>query len=153
MRGFAAIGLHQPKNRFNVGGVLRAAGCYNAALVAVTGDRYRRAHTDTQAAFKHLPVINCADLRSVLPVGAVPVAIDLVPGAKPLPSFVHPESAFYIFGPEDGTLGPEILGWCKQRVYVPTRYCMNLSACVNVVLYDRAAKEADPAMGDYQPKP
>ena len=46
------------------------------------------------------------------------------------------------FGPEDGTLGPEILAWCRDVVYVPTRYCMNLAATVNVVLYDRAAKQA-----------
>lgn len=140
VRGFASIGLHLPKNRFNVGGVMRAAGCYGASLVAVSGDRYRRTHTDTQAVYRHLPVVNCDSLESIRPVGAVAVAVDLVPRATPLPSYVHPESAFYIFGPEDGTLGPEILKWCRDRIYVPTRQCMNLACTVNVVLYDRLLK-------------
>ncbi|GAF89366.1 unnamed protein product, partial [marine sediment metagenome] len=31
-------------------------------------------------------------------------------------------------------------GWCKHTIYIPTAYCMNLSATVNVVLYDRMNK-------------
>jgi tRNA(Leu) C34 or U34 (ribose-2'-O)-methylase TrmL len=37
MRGYAAIGLHRPKTPHNVGGALRAVGCYGAALVAMSG--------------------------------------------------------------------------------------------------------------------
>ena len=36
-KGFAAIALHQPKDPLNVGEVLRAAGCYGAAMVAASG--------------------------------------------------------------------------------------------------------------------
>jgi tRNA(Leu) C34 or U34 (ribose-2'-O)-methylase TrmL len=28
-------------------------------------------------------------------------------------------------------------------IYIPTRYCMNLAATVNVVLYDRMAKRGE----------
>lgn len=141
-RGYAAIGLHEPKNDLNVGGVLRAAGCYGAAMVAVGGERngYRRASTDTQHASLHLPLLLVDELRSAVPEWAVPVAVDLVPDATPLPSFRHPDRAFYVFGPEDGTLGDDVLGWCEHAVMVPTRYCMNLAATVNVVLYDRMSK-------------
>ena len=141
-KGFAAIALHQPKDPLNVGEVLRAAGCYGAAMVAASGVRYRRARTDTQAAHRHLPLLTCDDLRALIPHDAVPVAVDLIEGAQPLPGYKHPRSAFYVFGPEDGTLGPEVLAWCRDVVYVPTRHCMNLAATVNVVLYDRAAKQA-----------
>lgn len=140
-RGYAAIWLHQPKNPLNVGEVLRAAGCYGAAMVAASGVRYRRARTDTQAAHRHLPLLTCDDLMGMIPHGSVPVAIDLIEGAQPLPAYKHPTSAFYVFGPEDGTLGQEVLSWCRDVVYVPTRRCMNLAATVNVVLYDRAAKQ------------
>lgn len=140
MKGFAAIGLHMPKDPKNVGEVLRAAGCYGAAMIAASGHRYQRAKTDTQAAHRHLPLIQGDDLRAMIPFGAVAVAVDLIDGAQPLPEYKHPKSAFYVFGPEDGTLGPEILEWCRDVVYVPTRHCMNLAATVNVVLYDRAAK-------------
>ena len=108
-RGYAAIGLHQPKNPLNVGEVLRAAGCYGAAMVAASGVRYRRARTDTQAAHRHLPLLTCDDLMGMIPHGSVPVAIDLIEGAQPLPAYKHPTSAFYVFGPEDGTLGQEVL--------------------------------------------
>ena len=43
-------------------------------------------------------------------------------------------------GAEDATLGDRILSRCASVVYVPTRFCMNLAAAVNVVLYDRCAK-------------
>lgn len=141
-RGFAAIALHQPKDRLNVGEVLRAAGCYGAAMVVASGVRYRRSRTDTQAAYRHLPLLTCDDLHAMIPHGAVPVAIDLIEGARPLTSYTHPLAAFYVFGPEDGTLGPDVLAWCRDVVYVPTRHCMNLAATVNVVLYDRTAKRA-----------
>lgn len=141
-RGYAAIGLHQPKTPVNVGSALRAAGCYGAALVATSGRRYRRAPTDTTNIYRHLPLIQCDDLHDVIPFDCVPVAVDLIPGAVSLMDYKHPERAFYVFGPEDGTLGREILRWCRDVVYVPTNGCMNLAATVNVVLYDRASKQA-----------
>lgn len=143
-RGFAAIGLHMPKTPTNIGAVLRAAGCYDAAMVAVSGDRYRRAATDTQAAYRHMPLIHCDDLHSVVPFDCVPVAVDLIEGATPLHLYKHPERAFYVFGPEDGTLGKQVTSWCRDIVYVPTKFCMNLAATANVVLYDRMAKAARP---------
>jgi tRNA(Leu) C34 or U34 (ribose-2'-O)-methylase TrmL len=148
MRGYSAIGLHNPKTPANVGSALRAAGCYGAAMLAMSGDRFRRASTDTASAWRHLPLIQTADLRNVIPFDCVPVAVDLVPGARSLTGYTHPDRAFYVFGPEDGTLGPEILKWCRDVIYVPTEGCMNLAACVNVVLYDRMAKER---RADYKP--
>lgn len=145
MRGFSAIGLVRPKDKANIGSVLRAAGCYDARLVALQGPRVkhrdaRTAATDTMKAWRHLPVVVGDDVLDMMPVGAVPVAVDLVPGAVSLVEFEHPESAFYIFGPEDGTLGKAVTDRCAHKVMVPTRQCMNLAATVNVILYDRLAK-------------
>lgn len=143
-RGYAAIGIVNPKNGLNVGSVLRAAGCYGAAMVAVSGPRpgryLGRLPTDTQKAYRHMPLITCDDLHSVIPFDCVPVAVDLIEGAKSLFEYTHPERAFYIFGPEDGTLGKSVTAWCRDVIYVPTNYCMNLAATANVVLYDRACK-------------
>lgn len=139
-RGFSAIGLFHPKNKLNIGSVLRAAGCYGSAFVAASGRRYSRANTDTLASFRHIPLIQVSDLFSVVPHSCVPVAVDLVDDAQDLVDFVHPERAFYVFGPEDGTLDKEVLSRCTRRVMVSTRHCMNLAAAVNVVLYDRHAK-------------
>lgn len=143
MRGYSAIGLVRPKDRHNVGSVLRAAACYEAALVAIQGDRTPiRSHLDTGKAWKHTPVLRGDDLHAMIPFDAVPVAVDLVEDATWLPDYRHPERAFYVFGPEDGTLGASTLDWCRDRVAIPTRFCMNLAATVNVVLYDRLAKHA-----------
>lgn len=141
IKGFASIGLVRPKNPMNIGGVLRGAFCYGAKLVAIQGDRTPIRHAaDTPQAWQHIPVLRGNDLRALIPYDAVPVAVDLVEGAVQLPAFQHPKRAFYVFGPEDGTLGTETLSWCPLRVMVPTAMCMNLAATVNVVLYDRMAK-------------
>lgn len=146
MRGYAAIGLYRPKDPANIGGALRAAFCFDASVVVIAADRSRLANdgirhgTNTPKAERNIPVIRTDDLRESIPFDCIPVAVDLVDDASPLHSFQHPQRAFYIFGPEDGTLGQSVLGWCERRVMVPTRMCMNLAATVNVVLYDRQAK-------------
>jgi tRNA(Leu) C34 or U34 (ribose-2'-O)-methylase TrmL len=144
-RGFAAIGLDNPKTPANIGGVLRAAGCYKAGLVVIAGprpERLSKLSTDTQKAWRHIPHLLVDDLFSAIPYNCVPVAVDLIEGAIPLPRYVHPERAFYIFGAEDATLGKRILDRCRDKIVVPTNYCMNLAATANVVLYDRMAKAA-----------
>ena len=140
-RGYAAIGLYHPKNHYNTGAVLRAAHCYDAAMVVATGRRYQRASTDTTAAERHLPLLHADDLHTVIPYGCVPVAVELHANAQSLCDYTHPHSAFYIFGPEDSSLGDTVISWCRDIVQVPTRHCMNLAATVNVVLYDRLLKQ------------
>ena len=151
MRGYAAIGLLNPKTPANLGSVLRAAGCYEAALVAISGQRMKRAlsraNTDTQKAYRHIPTQWVDDLHEAVPLDCVPVAVDLVDGAKSLVDYKHPERAFYVFGPEDGTLGASTLDWCRDVIHIPTAFCMNLAATANVVLYDRLAK-ASPHTGE-----
>ena len=111
-------------------------------MVATTGRRYHRAGTDTSRAFAHIPLVETTDLLKVIPFNAVPVAVELRDDARSLFSYTHPRSAYYIFGPEDGSVPVEIVSQCRDVVYIPTKYCMNLAATVNVVLYDRACKEA-----------
>ena len=142
-RGFACIGLFRPKNPENVGGVLRAAHCYGVAAVYLEGARTRdvRHCTNTPAAHRHMPTYMTDDMLGQVPFDTQVVAVDLVPGAVALPQFQHPQRAVYVFGPEDGTLGHRHISRAHHVVYVPTRNCMNLAACVNVVLYDRLAKQ------------
>lgn len=139
-RGFAAIGLDNPKTAANVGSVMRAAYCYGTALVVIAGRRYERCPTDVMKAYRHIPTLHVDDLHDAIPFDCEPIGVDLTPRSKPLGAFTHPERAFYVFGPEDGTLGARVLSWCNRTVYVPTRGSMNLAACANVVMYDRATK-------------
>jgi tRNA(Leu) C34 or U34 (ribose-2'-O)-methylase TrmL len=144
MRGYSCIGLQNPKTPANVGHIMRAAGCYGVSSVFFTGNRYTKAKqfiTDPQKNYRHIPLVNVDDLQPVIPYDCVPVAIEFFKDAESLIDYKHPERAFYVFGPEDGTLGEKTLGWCRDIICIPSNFCMNLSATVNVVLYDRLAKE------------
>ena len=149
------IGLTNPKSPDNVGAVMRAAGCYHANGVFYTGVRFDKAmsrgqklHTDTKKVSDRIPLTSIKSFQQAIPNGAIPVAIELVEGATSLVDFVHPENAFYIFGPEDKSLEKDVVAWCKHVIYIPTVGCMNLAATVNVVLYDRMAKLGPLDQGD-----
>ena len=140
---FACVGLFNPKSPSNVGSVMRAAGCYGVNSVFYTGKRYDNAkqfYTDNKLRCLNTPLIGVDDLRAIIPLGCIPVAVELTSDAKSLIDYKHPPRAFYIFGPEDGSLKKEITHFCRETVDVPTQGCMNLAATVNVVLYDRLAK-------------
>ncbi|QEY14826.1 TrmH family RNA methyltransferase [Cellvibrio sp. KY-GH-1] len=137
------IGLVNPKSPTNVGMVMRAAGCFEVDAVFYSGTRFERARkfaTDTKNAQSKIPLTYAENLPDAPVAGAKLVAIELIEGAVPLMDFVHPENAYYIFGPEDGSLKKEILDACDHVVYIPTIGCMNLAATVHVVLYDRMSK-------------
>jgi len=137
------IGLVNPKSPGNMGAVLRAAGCFNAQGIYYTGERYDRAarfNTDTKDHGLSISAIGVTDLLASKPDGATIVCVELVEGAIALQDYVHPNNAFYVFGPEDGTLSQQIIDQADAVVYIPTRGCLNLAATVNIVLYDRLAK-------------
>ena len=87
-------------------------------------------------------------INAVSDINLSKVAVELVEGATPLPNFVHPKDALYIFGPEDGSIEQEVVDQCDHVVYVPTVGCMNLAATVNVLLYDRLAKTTQMPIDD-----
>ena len=146
-RGYAAVGLYHTKKDVNLGGVLRAAFCYDAALVVVAGLRFERQASDTSKAWRHIPVLETSDLLNAIPYDCAPVAIEVNPHAVSLVNYVHPERAYYLFGPEDGALPKEVMAKCRDVVSIPTQFCMNLAATVNVVLYDRLAKSLQRGSG------
>lgn len=148
------IGLTNPKSPTNVGAVMRAAGCYQVDQVLYTGRRYEQAakynkdtlKTDTKNAQGKIPLLAVEDfinikgiLENISSTTKI-ICVDLVEGATPLPHFIHPPQAIYIFGPEDGTIKQQVIDSADDVVYVPTVGCMNLAASVNVLLYDRLAK-------------
>lgn len=145
------IGLCNPKSPSNVGSVMRAAGCYSADAVRYTGDRFDRAvkfHTDTKDATSKIPLTRVDDFFDDLPRHCQIVCVELVLGATPLTQFKHPDTAIYLFGPEDGSTPQAIVDKADHVVYVPTVGCMNLAASVNVLLYDRLCKSAVDADND-----
>lgn len=137
------IGLTNPKSPTNVGAVLRAAGCFGASEILYTGNRYNKAKkfaTDTQLVAENIGIHHVDDLLNAKPVEAKLICVDLVEGATPLPNFKHPEHAYYVFGPEDGSIKQEVIDAADEVVYMPTKGSLNLGMSVNIVLYDRIAK-------------
>ena len=143
------IGLINPKSPDNVHSVMRASGNYRVDSVYYTGRRY-------QLALQRNP--NTPDISRKwgenIPLSGVDclmnaakdmkiVCVELAENATALPDYEHPDNAFYIFGPEDGTIAQDIIDRADAVVYVPTIGCMNLAATVNVLLYDRLCKSAE----------
>ena len=154
MRGYAAIGLVGVQKPPNLGAVLRAAKVFDAALVVWSGKlaSLKGASTNTMKSHLHLPAIHVRDVMAAQPIGAVPVLVEMWEDATPLPEFRHPHTAFYIFGPENGSLSrayPENI----PRVMIPSYLCLNLAAAVNVVLYDRRAKQLTKETANDPPAP
>jgi len=140
------IGLSNPKSPENVASVMRAAGNYRVDAVFYTGERYPRAVRLNPAISKlSRKVGDSIPLSAVNQFGVDSgemkiVCVELVENARSLPSFQHPDNAYYIFGPEDGTISQDVIDSADAVVYIPTNGCMNLAATVNVVLYDRLSK-------------
>jgi len=149
---YCAIGLSNPKSPSNVGAVMRACGCFSADHIFYTGTRYDRAepfYTDTANRREEIPLTHVDTVESViesrahLPCESLKlVCVELCENATPLPSFKHPAQAIYLFGPEDYSLSQETIDRADHVVFIPTNGCLNLSATVNVVLYDRQLKQA-----------
>ena len=66
-----------------------------------------------------------------------PVCVEAYENSEPLTTFMHPENAVYVFGPEDGRVPQVIRRLCHRFVHIPSHFCLNLSAAVNVVLSHR----------------
>ena len=146
-----SIGLVNPKSPENVASIMRAAGNYRVNSVFYTGERYPRAARlnpctvdMSRKVSKNIALSGVADIINDSVENMKLVCIEFAENAIALPVYQHPHEAFYIFGPEDGTINQDIIDRADDVVYVPTIGCMNLAATVNVVLYDRLAKSSKP---------
>ncbi|MGI9489387.1 MAG: TrmH family RNA methyltransferase, partial [Geminicoccaceae bacterium] len=59
-----------------------------------------------------------------------------------------PLNAAYVFGPERGSLTPEMVARCDHVVKIPTRFCINLAVAGAIVMYDRTL-----SLGRFAPRP
>ena len=146
---YADVALQNPLNGFNIGGALRATGAYDGAFLVATGTRYKARNSDfrpmdAEMARKRMPLfLGVPDLASHVPYDCEVVMIERDATSQSLVDFVHPRRALYVFGPEDGAVDTKFIpeGTISHKVYIPSTYSLNLSACVYTVLYDREAKK------------
>lgn len=145
-----AVVLVNPKYPHNVGAAIRASSCFGLKQVWFTGERLLR-HLGNERRFPREERMKKYDEVEVIAyerpldcfTDVVPVAVELVKDAVPLPYFEHPEKAVYFFGPEDGGLGTAIKTLCHHFVVIPSRHCTNLASAVYIVLYDRMVKSGN----------
>lgn len=145
-----SILLLNPKYPLNVGNVIRACAAWGISTLRWTGNRVlleelsydgripreERMRDYRDVDFQRTDLSRPLDLFPNL----VPVVVEVLPDAERLTFFEHPENALYIFGPEDGEVSKSIRHASHRFVVIPTIHCLNLSAAVNVVLYDRESK-------------
>lgn len=142
--GSAVIALCNPKSPTNVGAVLRACACFGHDQLVYTGTRFELAdyyQTATRNAGDKVNRRRVNNIAAIKEPHQQLVAVEFAVGATALPEFEHPEHAIYVFGPEDGSVDQETLDACDHVVFIPTLTSLNLGATVNVVLYDRIAKQ------------
>jgi tRNA(Leu) C34 or U34 (ribose-2'-O)-methylase TrmL len=139
------IALVDPKHVYNVGGVVRAAACYNVDTVYYWGDRLKwEDRHPRELRMYPVELIKCDSVVNIIETAQekemTPVCVENIEGFELLPTFIHPKNPMYILGPEDGTLNSYVRHHCMRHVRIPCEFSLNLSAAVYTVLYDRSAK-------------
>jgi len=145
-----AIIMYNPKYPHNVGAAVRACSCFDSNLIVFSGDRvslepsgkkgYRLPREERMKGYKHVKLINDEYPFNRFSKDVIPVAVEVRENAEILPHFIHPKNAVYVFGPEDGSIPQIYLKHCQRFLVIPSPFCLNLAAAINVVLYDRMAK-------------
>ena len=147
------IGLIDPKSPENVESVMRLAGNFSVDSVYFSGERYPKAAKlkpctvdMSRKVSRAIPLIQVDDLIDDfivdMPDDLKIVCVEFAENAILLPEYQHPKNALYLFGSEDSTITQPLIDRADDVVYIPTVSCMNLSATVSIVLYDRLAKSA-----------
>lgn len=145
-----AIVLWDPKYPHNVGQIVRLASCYGIDQVWTSGKRvaltshskdYRLPREERMRGYANVLLANADRPLDQFPRGTPFVGVEFGAGSESLPSFIHPDNAVYVFGPEDGSLPIQARKLCWRFVHIPTKHCLNLATAVASVLYDRACKK------------
>lgn len=140
--------LISPKYLHNLAAAIRAASCFDVTRLIWTGSRFdltRLTRLPREERMKgYRDVLWSHDTQNkplrFFQKSTVPVCIELLEHSEPLTTFEHPESAVYVFGPEDGSVPQAVRRHCHRFVHIQARHCLNLAAAINVVLHDRKVK-------------
>jgi tRNA(Leu) C34 or U34 (ribose-2'-O)-methylase TrmL len=151
-----AVVLTDPKYPHNLAQCVRALSCFGTSQLWWSGHRVlkeleglgRLPREERMKGYQDVQILwNERPLEAYRGRDVVPVCVELVPGSEDLVVFQHPANAVYVFGPEDGSVDPGTRRNCHRFVKIPTKHCVNLSAAVYLVLYDRLLKERTRTVG------
>lgn len=139
------LNLFNCKDDKNASLAIRSAHCFGAAGVHFFGSHLKgfnlMGHGDTAKAFRRIPIT--ATLGRDVPEmqGGRIIGVELTDDAEDIITFNHPKIAAYVFGPENGSIPPDVLRQCDKVIKIPTSICLNLSVAVSTVFYDRMLKQ------------
>lgn len=156
----AAVLLINPKYPHNVGGALRACAAFGVNTLNWTGERvqlydpkvkkkYRLPREERMRGYNQNVQFSPIELDQTLDLlirsQYTPVAVEVRNDFESMVHFDHllDKDVVYVFGPEDGSIGSRYLSYCHRHIYIPAHFCLNLAACVNVVLWDRYSKRVE----------
>lgn len=143
-----AVALCNPKFPHNVGAALRACSCFGIKQLWFSGNRvsltaskgYRLPREERMKGYSEVELRNFDYFFEQFDRDVTPIAVELRENSEQLTQFIHPEKPLYVFGPEDSSIPQVLLKHCHRFVVIPTAHCVNLSAAVYLVLYDRLQK-------------
>lgn len=141
MRGYFGVGVEGISKPMNAGNLIRTAHAFGASFAFFIAPHVNIREveaSDTSSASGHLPLYTYKSIKEfTLPRDCTLVGIELVEDAIELPSFRHPLQAAYLFGPEMGSISPEMQEKCDYIVQIPAKFCINVGMAGVVTLYDR----------------
>ncbi len=138
--------LINPKYVHNVAAAIRAASCFGIYQLVWTGDRVdldgleRLPREERMKGYRDVKWHRSERPFDSVANDVVPVCVELLENSEPLTTFIHPDKAVYMFGPEDGGVPQVMRRLCHRFVHIQAAHCLNLSAAINVVLHDRKVK-------------
>ena len=141
MRGYFGIGVEGISKPMNLGNLLRSAHAFGASFFFTIAPDVKAREvklSDTSDAAKHMPLYRYNEVDELtLPKGCRLVGVELLDGAEALPSFHHPSAAAYVFGPERGSLSPELVARCDLWSRFRPSSASTSGVAGAIVMYDR----------------
>jgi tRNA G18 (ribose-2'-O)-methylase SpoU len=134
------VAIENWQHDFNIGTIVRNANAFNAAAVHVIGRRQWNKRgamvTDRYLHIYYHPTVSDF-IKSV--AGMTVIAVDNLPGAKPLGSTTLPENCVLVFGGEGPGLSEELRSHADMMVMIEqfgSTRSVNVGVASGIVLYE-----------------
>ena len=140
MRGYFEIGIFHGKTPANLGTLWRSAYQLGAAGIFIINHRFYRQSSDTQKAYRHIPLREYRDFAHFLdarPYDCLLVGIEM--GGRDLSGYHHPERAIYLLGAEDHGLPKQITDKCQSIISLESvnTQSYNVAVAGSIIMYHR----------------
>jgi len=142
-KGFFGIGIERGKTEFNYWSLFRTAQVFNADMLFVIGEQYKRHPADTMNSFNDIPTFNYEnfeDFNSHRPYDCRLVGVEMCEKSIPIKEYQHHKKAIYILGAEDNGLSSQAQKACSDIIQLPGEFSLNVAVAGSIVLFDRLNK-------------